>query len=174
MANRMYEAVQNKPPRKWDKKFWIAVAVALLVLAVTGTPAVRAVLERNEYRSFAKDLTANSSLSMRKGTVTLEMDGETFTLEATNDYNYFLRQMTTVGPGRKVDAPEEPPSAAVDFSSGARLELWSVKLDGYSVNSRTEGLFVRYTYRSGKTYSYENGQVSPSSTIRMLTQSIVE
>lgn len=171
MANHMYDAV-HKMRSKWDKKFWIALVAALVLLAVTGTPALRSVIQRNEFRHFAEDLAQNSSLSMRKGTVTLEMDGETFPLEAANDYNYFIRQLTTVGPGRKNSAPAEPPEAVVHFSTGAKLELWSVNLQGYSTNGRSVGLYLRYTYRDGKVYSDENGLISPSSMIRMLVQSV--
>ena len=173
-ASDMYAQVRKTPPPKRDKRLWIALGLAALLLVAAGLPALIAVLQRNEFRRFAEDLGQNSSLSRRKWTITMEMDGETYTLEAGEEYEFFLRQITTAGPGRPGSVPDEPPLAVLYFSTGPTLELWSVKLAGYTVNSREYGLFVRYTYRDGKTYTYENGKLSPSNAVRMLKESIAE
>lgn len=171
MANDMYDAVRKTPQpkrRRLDKRLWLAIVLALAVLAVSGAPALRAILQRHEFQQFTTHLTFNSTMARRKGSVSLEMDGETFPLDTVNYYDNFIRRIINAGPGRSVPDPDEPPAAALAYSTGAVLELWPMEVDG------TTGTFFRYTNWDGKIYSYESPVLSPQIMVGLLEKSIAE
>ena len=173
-TDSLYAAVRPARTPRHDPRLWIAIAVAVVFMLASAAPMVWAAHYQRQYRLFSTDLADSSLYARQHGCLSLERDGETFPLETGADYDRFLFLLVDTGSGRVGKAPEEAPAATLDFGNGARLALWSVKLEGYLSNDREYGLYLRYTYAGGKTYGYDTENLDPVVMLRLLEQSVVK
>lgn len=166
----MYASAREAKLPRWDVRLWITVAVCMVLLIITCIPIVASVRYQQNYRNFWNDLADSSNYAQTYGTFTLEMDGQRRPLDPLGSYQTFLRQLSLAGSGRVGKAPEEQPAAVLEYGDGARMELWSVPLEGYRTTELEYGLFVRFTNGEGKSYGYDTEALSLESVLSILNR----
>lgn len=164
----MYEKVRSAGIQKRDLRLFIVIAASVLLLLITSAPIAFSVNYQRQYRLFQESLADSTIYSRQNNSLSMKRDGNAFYLETDGGYHDLLLNLVIAGAGRVGEPPEEPAAVTVSFGNGASLELWGIELVGYVDTDAKYGLFLRYTYPDGKTYSYDTAKLTIEKALELL------
>ena len=164
----MYEKVRSAGMRKRDYKLFIAIAVCVLILAVTTAPIIFSANYQHRYRLFQNSLAESTVYARENNSLAMELDGVSTPLDIDGGYHKLFLKLVEAGAGRTGEPPEGSADVIITFGNDASLELWGVKLIGYVDTDAEYGLFLRYTYPDGKIYAYDTDEITIERAIELL------
>lgn len=155
----MYEELgTQKRKMENNRKLVMLICICAAVLLLVTALLIGAYLYYGSFRQFVGDFSSATSVTYRKGSVSVTTQEESFVLSGENVY-FVYNAIVNAGRGRLAEAPERAPDAVLDYQFGGVLELWEVDLKDSS--SRTEnGLFIRFTNLRGEVYAYDTDRLT--------------
>ena len=155
----MYEDITAKETKSvGNRKLTVYVCISVAILLFVMTLLIGGYMYYGSFRTFVTDFSNATSVTYRKGSVTVTTETETFTLSDENVY-FVYNSIVNAGRGRLGQPPERAADVVLHYQFGGKLELWEVKLDDRQ--SRTDqGLFLRFTNLTGEVYAYDTDRLT--------------
>ena len=155
----IYEDITEKKQKSaGNRKLAIYVSISVAVLLFVTALLLGGYLYYGSFRTFVTDFSNATSVTYRKGSVTVVTEEETFTLSDENVY-FVYNSIVNAGRGRLGQPPERKPDVVLQYQFGGTLELWEVQLDD-GQSRRDQGLFLRFTNLTGEVYAYDTDRLT--------------
>ena len=155
----MYEDITaEKTKSAGNRKLVLYASISVAVLLFVTALLLGGYLYYGSFRTFVADFSHSTSVTYRKGSVTVTTETETFTLSDENVY-FVYNSIVNAGRGRLGQPPERKADAVLQYQFGGTLELWEVELDDRQ-SRRDHGLFLRFTDLDGETYAYDTDRLT--------------
>lgn len=146
----LYDKINKNGKSKKDTKFSVFVFVfIIIVLAVIGSLAWN-IGYHARYLDFINKFSESIAYVNDNDSLKVYKDGKVLKLSEEN-FRGFNNYMTIYGSGKESNKIPEGEPVTFDYGDGSLLKLWDIAADKYS---KRNGVFVQYTDKEGKIYSY--------------------
>lgn len=162
MTDEMLAKLRAPTSRHADRPLWLSIAFVAVVSAAILLPMVYMVWYTFHWRDYISAISASTTQAYRFGSLEGTVEGSE--VQVTGEHMYALYDRMTGHMGKLYrNAPDEAPRIALQYSDGAALEVWEVKIAqdtavevGQPDGSRRQyGVLWRFTSAEGEVWIYD-------------------